>query len=132
MKIIIKAIPPSNNQFIGNSRNFNYYRKEKEKWHWLIKAAIKEKPEKPMDKAIVKIKYYFPDKRRRDPDNFSGKMILDPLVREGILVDDSFGHIQLCLCADVDKESPRTEIEIKEVGTNDRRNSGNLSGGYVR
>lgn len=115
MKITIKDIPPSINEFIGNSRNFNYYRKEKQKWHWLIKAAIKEKPPKPIDKAIVHIKYYFPDNRRRDPDNYSGKMILDPLVREGIIADDSFKHIRLVLSAYVDKDRPRTEIEIEDI-----------------
>ena len=115
MKITIKDIPPSINEFIGNSRNFNYYRREKERWHWLIKAAIKEKPPKPIDKAIVHIKYYFPDKRRRDPDNYAGKFIHDPLVREGILVDDSFDHIKTASSGTVDKENPRTEIYIEEV-----------------
>lgn len=115
MVIVVKEIPPSNNQFFGNSHNFNEYRREKERWHWLIKAAIKERPKEPIEKAEVKITYYFRDRRRRDPDNYSGKMILDPLVREGILKDDSFNHIELRLSASVDKENPRTEIEIKEV-----------------
>ena len=44
MKIVINKIPPSNNKFIGNSKNFNIYRKEKELWHWLIKAAITKRP----------------------------------------------------------------------------------------
>lgn len=97
---------------MGNSRNFNEYRRIKEQWHWLIKAAIREKPKRPIEKAVVKITYYFPDRRRRDPDNFSGKMLLDPLVREGILEDDSFQHITLQLEAFVDKSRPRTEIEV--------------------
>ena len=115
MKITVHAIPPSNNEFLGNSKNFNDYRQEKQKWHWLIKAAIAERPEKPIEKAIVRITYFFPDRRRRDPDNYSGKMILDPLVCEGILVDDSFGHIQLELAANVDKDKPRTEIHITDL-----------------
>jgi hypothetical protein len=42
-------------------------------------------------------------------------MLLDPLVREGILVDDSFDVVTLVLSADCDKENPRTEINIKGV-----------------
>ena len=117
MKIVINEIPPSNNLYIGNSHNFNSYRREKERWHWLIKSAINKtgKPKKPFEKALVNIKYYFKDRRRRDPDNYSGKMLLDPLVREGILIDDSFKVVTLVLAADHDKNNPRTEIDIKGV-----------------
>lgn len=115
MKITVHTIPPSNNKFLGNSNSFNIYRQEKQTWHWLIKAAITEKPKKPIEKAIVRITYFFPDKRRRDPDNYSGKMILDPLVCEGILVDDSFRHIQLELAAEVDRQDPRTEIQVTDL-----------------
>jgi Holliday junction resolvase RusA-like endonuclease len=116
LKITINDIPPSNNKYIGNSHNFNEYRKEKERWHWLIKLAISRgihKPNKPFERAVVKITYYFKDKIRRDPDNYSGKMLLDPLVREGILIDDSFSVITLVLDGKVDKDNPRTEIEVR-------------------
>lgn len=112
MQIVVDHIPPTNNQFMGNSRNFNEYRRLKEQWHWLIRAAIKTKPDQPIDRAVVHIRYYFPDRRRRDPDNYSGKMLLDPLVREGILQDDSFANVELRLSATVDKSRPRTEITI--------------------
>jgi Holliday junction resolvase RusA-like endonuclease len=112
VKLIINDIPPSNNQFIGNSKNFNIYRREKERWHWLIKAAGRP-PAKPLQKAIVTITYFFPDKRRRDPDNYSGKMILDPLTREGYITDDSFDHVELRLVGSYDKKNSRTEIEIE-------------------
>lgn len=115
MKIVIHKIPPSNNNYMGNSHNFNIYRQEKELWHWLIKAAISKRPLKPYKKAVVHIKYYFKDRRRRDPDNYSGKMLLDPLVREGILQDDSFNNIELRLSADIDSDNPRTEITIYEL-----------------
>lgn len=114
MKLVINNIPPSANRYMGNSHNFNIYRMEKQKWHWLIKAAIKDKPEEPFSKAVVRITYFFADARRRDPDNYAGKMILDPLVREGVLKDDSFAVIRLELGAAVDRQAPRTEIEIEE------------------
>ena len=115
MKITINAIPPSNNKYMGRMDDFKTYQGEKQKWHWLIKAAISEKPPKPIEKALVRITYFFPDRRRRDPDNYSGKFILDPLVREWILKDDSFAHIQLELAAGMDKDNPRTEIFITDI-----------------
>ena len=117
IKIIINEIPPTNNKYMGNSHNFNEYRREKERWHWLIKVAINkaQKPRLPLVRATVNITYYFKDKRRRDPDNYSGKMLLDPLVREGILKDDSFDVVTLVLGGKVDKHNPRTEIEIRSM-----------------
>lgn len=117
VKITLNEIPPTNNKYMGNSHNFNEYRREKERWHWLIKGAINKahRPQRPFERATVNITYYFKDKRRRDPDNYSGKMLLDPLVREGILIDDSFAVVTLVLVGEVDKKNPRTEIEIREV-----------------
>lgn len=109
---MIDGTPESNNKYMGNSHNFNDYSRTKQLWHWKIRAAIREKPPAPIEKAVVHILYFFKDKRRRDPDNFSGKMLLDPLVREGLLADDSFANVQLVLAAEVDKVHPRTEITI--------------------
>ena len=117
MKITVHDIPPSNNQYMGNSRNFNIYRREKERWHWLVKAALTKakKPREPYGRAEVHITYYFKDKRRRDPDNYSGKMILDPLVKEGVLKDDNFNVVELRLSGSLDKDNPRTEIFINDL-----------------
>ena len=118
MKIVINEIPPSNNKFIGRNARWQY-QDEKTRWHWLIKSAIQCKPSRPFKNASVEITYFFKDQRRRDPDNYSGKMLLDPLVREGILQDDSFNNIELILKSYVDKAKPRTEIEILEVAEDD-------------
>ena len=67
------------------------------------------------ERAVVQIRYFFPDRRRRDPDNYSGKMILDGLVRCGVLKDDSFSCIRLELSAECSLGRPRTEIVIQEV-----------------
>ena len=117
MKIVINEIPPSNNKYMGKTYNYHSYQEEKRRWHWMIKSALNNvgKPKKPFEKALVQITYYFKDKRRRDPDNYSGKMLLDPLVREGILIDDSFKVVTLVLAAGHDKDDPRTEINIKGV-----------------
>jgi crossover junction endodeoxyribonuclease RusA len=116
MKITINEIPPSNNKYLGNSHSFREYSKEKDRWHWLVKAAIKVRPKKPYAGAVVKITYFFRDKKRRDPDNYSGKFILDALVKERIIIDDNFDVISLVLNnGGVDKTNPRTVIEIEEA-----------------
>lgn len=116
IKITVNDIPPSYNHFLGNSRNFNIYRKLKEEWYWLIKSSIgREKPPKPFKTSEITICYYFKDRRRHDPDNYSGKFILDALVREGVIEDDSFKNVKLVLVGDYDKENPRTEVTICEI-----------------
>ena len=113
MKIIINEIPPSNNKFQGTGNRYAY-QNVKKYWAELIYFVVKSqvKDVKIIDKAIVEIKYFFKDKRRRDPDNYSGKFILDGLVKSGVIKDDSFNNIDLILKADVDKDNPRTEISI--------------------
>ena len=119
-KYVINDIPPSNNKFMGNSNSFHIYRALKERWFRYICLAIDEatKPEKALETAEIIITYYFKDRRRRDPDNYSGKFLLDPLVKLKIIKDDSFNNIKLTLKAYVDNVNPRTEIEvipIKEI-----------------
>jgi len=118
MKLIIPEIPPSNNRFMGRGtvkgQAFGY-QNEKQRWEWLVKAAVKKKPKKPMEKARVRITYFFPDRKRRDPDNYSGKFLLDGLTRAGLIKDDSFSNIQLELRGECDRKNPRTEIELEEL-----------------
>lgn len=118
MKYIIKDIPPSNNKYMGKGRkksNFGY-QDEKREWEWLVRASVgKDKPKKALEKARVTLTYYFPTKHRRDPDNYSGKFILDGLVKSKVIQDDSFDCIDLQIKGEYDKNNPRTEIEILEV-----------------
>lgn len=112
---VVDGTPKSNNVFMGNSGDFNVYRREKERWFWKLRAAAPARPDTPISKAVVSIRYFFKDRRRRDPDNFSGKMLLDPIVRMKFLLDDSFDNITLELAAEVDPQHPRTEIRVREV-----------------
>lgn len=119
LKLTILEIPPSNNKFMGRgSKNYQAfaYQEEKKRWAWLVRQALGRTYIKlPKKNAVVKIKYYFKDRRRRDPDNYSGKFILDGLVHAGVLADDSFNNIELILRGGYDRKNPRTEIEIEEV-----------------
>jgi len=117
IKLAIPDIPPSNNKFIGrNARGFHFvYQEEKRKWEWMVRAAVKKKPQKPFKKARVRITYFFPNKIRRDPDNYSGKFLLDGLRKAELIEDDSFSNIILELAGSYDSENPRTEIELEEI-----------------
>ena len=113
MKYVIPEVPPSNNRFSGRE-NVWEYRKEKQRWLGLVKAFCRPKPQEPLPKAVVTLRYFFGRHLRRDPDNYSGKMILDGLVAGGILKDDSFDCITLRIeQGGFDKHNPRTEIEVE-------------------
>lgn len=116
IKIVVNDIPPSNNKYMGNSNSFRVYGNDKQLWFQHIAYNLKSRPLVPFKKAEVQITYYFKDKRRRDPDNYSGKFLLDPLVKLGVLKDDNFDVIKnLILKAEYDKDYPRTEIIVREV-----------------
>ena len=116
IKLIVNEIPSSNNKYLGRGRKGNQYEYQAEKklWAWLILEAAKGQRQAFDGKCIVSIKYFFPTRARRDPDNYSGKFILDGLVGCGILSDDSFNHVRLVLDGDYDKKNPRTEITVRE------------------
>lgn len=66
------------------------------------------------ERAVVQIVYYHRTDRRRDPaDNWAPKILMDALVRGGILVDDN-GDLMNVQPVDmkVDPERPRTEVFV--------------------
>lgn len=106
-------IPPSLNKFAGRN-NVWEYRTLKTEWERIISAFCRPRPKEPFSKAVVTIEYFFKTKIRHDPDNYSGKLILDGLTRQGIIKDDSFDCIELVLKGNCDSKNPRTEITITE------------------
>jgi len=65
----------------------------------------------------VRITYYFAANRRRDKDNYTPKMLMDGLVKAGVLMDDSKDRIDLDW--GFAQGSPeRTEIVIEEAHRN--------------
>ena len=118
MTVILKGVPPSLNAFAGRKNTWDY-RKAKQQWTYAVKMhclGCKDRPKEPYQKAEVEITYFFPDRRRRDPDNFSGKFLLDGLTKAGVVVDDDMWHITTIIKGDYDKEYPRTEIKITKTG----------------
>lgn len=110
---IIPAVPPSNNEYIGRDNRWKY-QQIKKKWALLVAARCRPRPPQPLERSAVTLVYCFGDNRRRDPDNYSGKMILDGLVMAGIILDDSFERIDLTLRR-VYRGAKRTEIIVEEL-----------------
>jgi len=112
-----EGIPPSNNKYIGRNAVWEY-RKVKAYWEQLIACKCGNKPPEPLECVEITIDYYFSDRRRRDPDNYSGKMILDGLRKAGVIADDSFDNIpSIHYNQHHDKNKPRTVVTVKEVIT---------------
>ena len=114
LEYTIPYVPPSLNQFAGRGNTWEY-RALKKRWAELAVIYCRPRPQEPIERAIVTLTYHFADARRRDPDNYAGNMILDGLVRAGILLDDSFNNIELRLRqGEPDRKNQRTVIEIEE------------------
>ncbi|GCL71776.1 hypothetical protein PN4B1_16810 [Paenibacillus naphthalenovorans] len=91
--IRVNEFPPTLNEL--NNMHFMKRAKLKEKWENIVSKACMEYGVMPIQKASITLEFWFPDKRRRDPDNysFSAKFLLDGLVKAGVLPDDSFNEI---------------------------------------
>ena len=115
MKIILKGVPPSLNRFAGRNNTWQY-RHEKKMWSDAVYLACMDKrPYETFEKAMVRIDYFFPDKRRHDADNYAGKFLHDGLTRAGVIQDDDFAHLCTAAHGHVDRENPRTEITIVKM-----------------
>ena len=80
---------------------------------WWIKDLGYEN--RKLDNVEIIYDIYHPTKRRTDPDNYTPKFIHDGFVESGFLVDDDRDQLDsLIIRCDVDKDKPRTEMEILE------------------
>lgn len=111
------------NEYTKSSRTNKYKsaqvkRKEEEYIGLFIRKAKLKKVDKPI---ILHIKWY-EENNRRDIDNitFAVKFILDELVNEGILIDDSRKYVKsINHNVYTDKENPRIEVELIEREKNE-------------
>lgn len=119
LKIVINGIPPSINKW----RTMNHYEEANQKRDWeniVIQetwAQLKRHQRKTFqNKTLCTYTYFFPNTHRHDPSNYSPKWIEDGLVKAGILIDDSFDHVDLRIRkGGVDRVNPRVEITIEEI-----------------
>ena len=90
----------------------------KQRWKDFIVWFIKERgyANLHIDKCEMKFTTYYKTNRRHDVDAASPKFILDGFTESGFIIDDDSTHlISLTLECYVDKEYPRTEIEITNI-----------------
>ena len=117
IKLTIPRTPHSQNHLYN--LHWSKRRVVKQKWiddiYWTARKN-KAIPKKPYKKARVKITIYFSINRRRDTDNYPCKELIDGLRYAGIIEDDNIKVIgKPRILFGVDKENPRTEIEIEEI-----------------
>lgn len=69
------------------------------------------------DRAAVRIRFVYPQRRRRDPDNLAGlaKPILDLLRERGVLTDDDCEHITLTISALTEAGRTETDVWIEDL-----------------
>jgi|LGOV01.1.fsa_nt_gb Holliday junction resolvase RusA-like endonuclease len=116
IKIIIPRIPISLNVFLR--MHWTKRKIENDLWKKEILVYSRQHKIKPIKGQVkITLRYFFPDKRLRDYDNYCGaaKPILDALKRHVIEEDNSRIVTSLTLKFDYDKENPRTEISIWEI-----------------
>lgn len=97
-KYTIPLIPPSENKYKGR-QNAQEYRKNKKNWEHIIWISCRPAPAKPIQRCTLTLTYFFGNRIRHDPNNYSGQFITDGLVKSRIIADDSFECIDLVLRA---------------------------------
>jgi len=89
-------------------------------WHEIVYYAVHEQlPDVFIQDYPVHIvlRVYPPD-RRRDIGNTISKVIVDGIVKSGLLPDDTLTYVrgESVWFEKVDKENPRIEVEIVQAG----------------
>jgi crossover junction endodeoxyribonuclease RusA len=120
LKLTINDIPSSNNatQGKGGVKRAFEYSKEKKMWAGYFQALRMRMREQlkgmelPLTEATIIMVHNFKTRARRDPDNFSGKHLLDGLTAAGFLSDDSFKEIDIIPLATFGNEKASVDIYI--------------------
>lgn len=120
-RLIIDGLPPSVNHLYHNAlingRRMRVLNKKGKLWREDARLmamiwAKRNRWTKSDGKVVMRLWFYYPDKRRRDSHNFL-KLIADSL--EGILYEDDKMLLPQIIDFEVDRERPRVEIELEEV-----------------
>ena len=115
VELTIKDIPDSLNRYL----NYHWSKRSetKERWRLMILSEwTKQKGIKLDSPIVVTLEYYFPDNRKRDYDNYSGKVILDGLKNTFIEDDNARDCVkELKLKMFFSQPEKKTVITIKEI-----------------
>jgi hypothetical protein len=93
-------------------------REEKRRWEQIMWGIILEAGRPVFKNPVVRVDFYFPDNRPRDPqDNYmSWKALTDGLTRAGVITDDCWQKTKVEAPGTfIDRENARTEIIITEA-----------------
>jgi len=114
-KIVVPLLPSSLNKYLR--MHWASRAKELEDWKYYIQNEWnKDKNLKLKPPIVVTIHYYFKDNKRRDFDNYSGKVVLDAI--KGRYIDDDSANkniSELRLRFSFGDSNPRTEILLEEL-----------------
>jgi len=115
IELRIPKATPSLNAMLGQF--WHKRTKQKKEWRWLVRAARLEAKvflDAPLAKARVTITRH--GRRICDTDNLYGgqKMLIDCLVREGILANDTPEHVELLVKQKL-TNSPHTIVQIERI-----------------
>jgi len=119
--LTIPGTLPGMNDIIAEARKSRWVSAEQKKYHTeLVKwSAIQAKLPKVEGRVNIHITWYEKSKQR-DPDNIHAgtKFLLDGLVQAGVIKNDTQRYIGKIDHDEirVDRNRPRVEIEITEVG----------------
>jgi len=67
------------------------------------------------DRLLLEVRFYPPDNRRRDLDNFCGKALQDALQFAGVYPDDSQLDVVSYCRMQTDKKWPRVEVTLDKI-----------------
>lgn len=112
----VDALPKSVNDWRRGSGHWSIAAAERKRMALAITVAKVKAGVKPIPGPVhVALKFYWPDRRRRDPDN-GAKHVLDGIVDAGLIEDDGPPVlVSLTLAARYDSERPRTEVRITQA-----------------
>ncbi len=80
--------------------------------------ALANRPLQPLERARVTVLFVFPNSRKRDVDNLSGRVkpCLDAIKGpNGLIVDDDMEHIELTIRAAVKSRTTETRIVVEPL-----------------
>jgi len=112
--IVVPGVPPSLNEWMRWHPYARYQRSQewKQKVAWVCAAGQVKSFVRPV---TITLTYFFPDRRRRDFDNYSGKFILDGL-RPQVIPDDCSEVVkELVIRFAHDPKDPRVEVIIERA-----------------
>lgn len=104
----------------NEQRQAHYFQvaKAKEEVATVVQWLAKRQGIPRIDRAIIHVTWYAPDRRHRDNDSLSPflKATKDALVTAGVFQDDSSEYVlEDRMAVSFDKDNPRIEIVITEV-----------------